>query len=109
MPADGIAHEWITSFDEAKILILTSVGKAIAPVACSRIKLLIPFFRGRWPSRRANTGSEAARCRVGRVVGSAASATKWFVVYERRAAVNKFAAIPPIFAGKAGKDRRVFS
>ena len=44
IPADGIAHEWITSFDDAKICNLISIGIAIAPVACKRIILFIPFL-----------------------------------------------------------------
>lgn len=47
IPAEGIAHECITSFEEAKIWILISIGNAIAPVACNRIILVIPFLRGR--------------------------------------------------------------
>ena len=43
-PADGIAHEWITSREEAKIWIRISLGKAIAPLPCNRIKLVKPRF-----------------------------------------------------------------
>jgi len=32
IPAEGIAQECITSFDEASICSLVSVGRAIAPV-----------------------------------------------------------------------------
>lgn len=33
IPADGIAQEWITSLDEAKICNRISIGMAMAPVA----------------------------------------------------------------------------
>lgn len=48
IPAEGIAHEWITSFDEAKICSRISVGRATAPVACKRTIFVIPFRIGRY-------------------------------------------------------------
>jgi hypothetical protein len=45
-PAEGTDHEWITSFDEAKICSLSSTGIATAPVECRRSILLIPLRRG---------------------------------------------------------------
>jgi len=47
IPAEGIAHEWITSRDEARTRNRISVGIAIAPVPCSRNMLLIPLRIGR--------------------------------------------------------------
>lgn len=46
IPAEGIAQEWITSFDDANICNLISIGMAIAPVACNLIILVTPFFMG---------------------------------------------------------------
>ena len=46
IPAEGIAQEWITSFDEAKICKRVSIGIAIALVAWSRIMFVTPFFIG---------------------------------------------------------------
>ena len=48
IPADGIAHECITSLEEINNWIRTSVGIAIAPVACIRIIFEIPFLKGRY-------------------------------------------------------------
>jgi len=48
IPADGTAQECITSLDEARICKRISIGKATAPVACKRIILVIPFFKGRY-------------------------------------------------------------
>jgi len=48
IPAEGIAQEWITSFEEARICNRISVGKAIAPVACSLTILVIPLRIGRY-------------------------------------------------------------
>ena len=46
IPAEGIDQEWITSRDEASICKRTSIGMAIAPVACNLNILLTPFLRG---------------------------------------------------------------
>lgn len=45
-PADGTDQECITSRDDARICSLISTGNAIAPVACNRSMLLIPFRKG---------------------------------------------------------------
>lgn len=60
IPAAGIAHEWITSRDEAMICSLVSIGMATAPVACSRTILLIPFFIGRYCDFRSLTSLEVS-------------------------------------------------
>jgi hypothetical protein len=46
IPADGIAHEFITTVDDAKICKRISVGMAIALVACNLTMLVIPFRIG---------------------------------------------------------------
>jgi len=43
IPADGIDHEWITSFEDAKIWSRISAGIATAPDACSRIRFVMPW------------------------------------------------------------------
>jgi hypothetical protein len=46
IPAEGIAHECITSLDEANKCNRVSVGIAIAPVACNFTIFETPLFIG---------------------------------------------------------------
>ena len=46
IPAEGTAHEWITSLDEATMWSLISIGIATAPVACSLIIFATPRLTG---------------------------------------------------------------
>ena len=46
IPADGTAHEWITSLEEATIWSLISMGIATAPVAWRRIMFATPLLTG---------------------------------------------------------------
>jgi len=46
IPAEGIAHECITSLDEANKCNRTSIGIAIAPVACNLTIFVTPLRIG---------------------------------------------------------------
>ena len=48
IPAEGTAHEWMTSREDARICKRSSIGNATAAEACSRNILLIPLRIGRY-------------------------------------------------------------
>jgi hypothetical protein len=54
IPAEGIAHECITSFDDANKCNLVSIGIATAPAACNLIIFETPFLIGLYWLRKSS-------------------------------------------------------